>query len=277
MGLLSHKVERSDLEPGDHVYVYRGGVGIYSHHGNYVGNGMVVHLIVDNFSSSSNCSASCSSSSSSDEHGCGSRKDGSAVTMTCLDCFLKKGSLRRYEYGVSKAAFIMVKHRPGTCTMAESDDAEKVIHRAMYLLENGFGEYHLLKNNCEVFAIYCKTGFLSYKQRTCSSALGGRFWQAGPASSALEGCFGQATTAVLAPTGVVNFGGTGLFAGGLAIAALELPLIAAFPVAGVVGGAVASGVNIAARYTHDISRRHDIREVEVERLQEFRRTQSARY
>ncbi|KAK2640414.1 hypothetical protein Ddye_028209 [Dipteronia dyeriana] len=28
------------------------------------------------------------------------------------------------------------------------------------LLEKGFGEYDVLKNNCEDFAIYCKTGLL---------------------------------------------------------------------------------------------------------------------
>lgn len=30
----------------------------------------------------------------------------------------------------------------------------------MYLLQNGFGNYDVFKNNCEDFALYCKTGLL---------------------------------------------------------------------------------------------------------------------
>lgn len=30
----------------------------------------------------------------------------------------------------------------------------------MYLLQNGFGNYDLFENNCEDFALYCKTGLL---------------------------------------------------------------------------------------------------------------------
>ncbi|VAI29936.1 unnamed protein product [Triticum turgidum subsp. durum] len=35
-----------------------------------------------------------------------------------------------------------------------------VVHRAKHLLNNGFGMYSLFKNNCEDFAIYCKTELL---------------------------------------------------------------------------------------------------------------------
>ncbi|GAB2215784.1 hypothetical protein Droror1_Dr00020184, partial [Drosera rotundifolia] len=47
----------------------------------------------------------------------------------------------------------------GTCTIAQSDPSEMVIHRAMYLLQNGFVNYDVFENNCEDFAIYCKTEF----------------------------------------------------------------------------------------------------------------------
>ncbi|KAI3756327.1 hypothetical protein L1987_56147 [Smallanthus sonchifolius] len=48
-----------------------------------------------------------------------------------------------------------------TCTTARSDPPEAVIHRATYLFENGYFEYDLMKNNCEDFALYCKTGLWS--------------------------------------------------------------------------------------------------------------------
>ncbi|KAI3701255.1 hypothetical protein L2E82_45905 [Cichorium intybus] len=53
----------------------------------------------------------------------------------------------------------MAKLRGGSCTTATSDEADTVIYRAEYLLQNnGFGKYSLTKNNCEDFCLYCKTG-----------------------------------------------------------------------------------------------------------------------
>lgn len=46
------------------------------------------------------------------------------------------------------------------CTLAISDPPETVLQRSRYLLANGFGCYHIFRNNCEDFAIYCKTGLL---------------------------------------------------------------------------------------------------------------------
>nr|GFD16754.1 NC domain-containing protein-related protein [Tanacetum cinerariifolium] len=60
----------------------------------------------------------------------------------------------------------LAKARGGTCTLAVSDPPEAVVHRANYLLNNGFGCYNVFKNNCEDFAIYCKTGLLVVDQRT---------------------------------------------------------------------------------------------------------------
>lgn len=90
---------------------------------------------------------------------CGFRQPNSGVVLSCLDCFLRNGSLYCFEYGVSPTAFF-TKVRGGTCTTASSDPPETVIHRAMYLLQNGFGNYHVFQNNCEDFALYCKTGLL---------------------------------------------------------------------------------------------------------------------
>ncbi|KAI8546151.1 hypothetical protein RHMOL_Rhmol07G0095100 [Rhododendron molle] len=46
----------------------------------------------------------------------------------------------------------------------QSDPASTVVRRANYLFENGFGNYHLVRNNCEDFALYCKTGILVLNQ-----------------------------------------------------------------------------------------------------------------
>uniref|UniRef100_J3MV04 LRAT domain-containing protein n=1 Tax=Oryza brachyantha TaxID=4533 RepID=J3MV04_ORYBR len=43
MGLLSHRVERSEVKPGDHIYTWRAAF-TYSHHGIYVGGSKVVHF-----------------------------------------------------------------------------------------------------------------------------------------------------------------------------------------------------------------------------------------
>ncbi|KAL6609903.1 hypothetical protein ACP70R_039872 [Stipagrostis hirtigluma subsp. patula] len=81
------------------------------------------------------------------------------VVSSCLDCFVAGGALYRFEYAVNPALFL-AKVRGGTCTLATSDPNETVVHRAKYMLTNGFRCYSLFKSNCEDFAIYCKTGLL---------------------------------------------------------------------------------------------------------------------
>nr|GMD54629.1 Endopeptidase, NLPC/P60 domain containing protein [Ipomoea batatas] len=92
---------------------------------------------------------------------CGDQSVTEGVIISCLECFLYGGELYIFQYGVSPA-FFLAKVRGGTCTLARSDPVEHVLHRAEYLLQNGFGVYNLFKNNCEDFAIYCKTGLLVY-------------------------------------------------------------------------------------------------------------------
>lgn len=87
-----------------------------------------------------------------------SRQNG--VTTSCLDCFLAGFNLCLFRYSVTPGFFI-TQARGGTCTLAVSDPPEVVLHRARYLLgNNGFGTYNLFNNNCEDFAMYCKTGLL---------------------------------------------------------------------------------------------------------------------
>ncbi|KAI3756332.1 hypothetical protein L1987_56152 [Smallanthus sonchifolius] len=91
---------------------------------------------------------------------CGLEKvSGSGVILSCLDCFIKEA---KYQ---ASHGFLYAKMVGGTCTMAKSDPPEEVIHRATYLYENGYGKYHVMNNNCEDFAFYCKTGLWSTDRR----------------------------------------------------------------------------------------------------------------
>lgn len=158
MGLLSNRVERSEIKPGDHIYTYRA-VFAYSHHGIFVGGSKVVHFTRVETSANSDDEISSLGSSCPTFPDCGFRQPKSGVVLSCLDCFLRNGLLYSFEYGVSPSLFL-AKVRGGTCTTAPSDQPESVIHRAMYLLQNGFGNYDVFQNNCEDFAMYCKTGIL---------------------------------------------------------------------------------------------------------------------
>nr|XP_043630437.1 protein LEAD-SENSITIVE 1-like [Erigeron canadensis] len=106
---------------------------------------------------------------------CGFRLADSGVVISCLDCFVGTGKSRMYRYGVTTAGYYC-KVR-GTCTTAQSDPPQEVIHRAMYLLQNNiFGDYHLFRNNCEDFALYCKTGLL-IKGDSSTGCSGQTFWK----------------------------------------------------------------------------------------------------
>ncbi|XP_052113073.1 protein LEAD-SENSITIVE 1 isoform X2 [Arachis duranensis] len=125
----SSKETRESLKPGDHIYTWRTAY-LYAHHDS-------IHR--------------CQRSTCMDPH------KANGVVSSCLDCFLAGGDVCRYEYGVSQVYFF-VRLRAGMCTLAASDEDEIIVRRAKYLLEKGFPSYNLFKNNCENFAVYCKTG-----------------------------------------------------------------------------------------------------------------------
>ncbi|KFK24446.1 hypothetical protein AALP_AAs48179U000100 [Arabis alpina] len=168
MGLLYDQISRDDLKPGDHIYSWRTAF-VYAHHGIYVGDGKVIHFtrgggletgtgtFLDKFIVSS------VPNHGGDNNPCPSCRHQSnleGVISSCLDCFLSGGNLYIFEYGVSSAIF-MARPRGGTCTTAPSDASDEVISRANFLLSrNGFGDYHVFENNCEDFAIYCKTSLV---------------------------------------------------------------------------------------------------------------------
>ncbi|KAI3929908.1 hypothetical protein MKW98_004062 [Papaver atlanticum] len=168
MGVISNKIEKDALKPGDHIYSWRNAY-IYAHHGIYAGEGKVIHFTrgagheigtgtaLDRFIFSS--SSSSTGADGTHCQRCGDQSTLDGVISSCLDCFLSGGDLYLFEYSVSPV-FFLAKARGGTCTLASSDPPSDVLYRASYLLEKGFGGYNIFKNNCEDFAIYCKTGLL---------------------------------------------------------------------------------------------------------------------
>ncbi|XP_028784766.1 uncharacterized protein LOC114740730 isoform X1 [Neltuma alba] len=234
MGLLSNRVSRESLKPGDHIYSWRTAY-IYAHHGIYIGDGKVVHFtrrgqevgtgtVLDLLLVSSGPARPREPCQT-----CTQPQQVHGVICSCLNCFLAGGVLYRFEYAVSPSVFL-AKARGGTCTLAVSDRDEIVVHRAKYLLENGFGCYNVFKNNCEDFAIYCKTGLLVVDQ--------GRIGQSGQAVSII---------------------------GGPLAAVLSTPLrLVTTNVYGMAATAV--GVYCASRYAADIGMRKDVVKVQVEDL-----------
>ncbi|KAK3200251.1 hypothetical protein Dsin_023666 [Dipteronia sinensis] len=181
MGLLSNKIDRQELKPGDHIYCWRLAF-TYAHHGIYVGDGKVIHF-TQGPAGQENCKVFISSSSSLSnpkisDVPCPQCCDlnssfNNGVILSCIDCFLFGGKLNLFEYGVSRIYFL-AKVRGGTCICATSDPPGDILNCAYFLLEKGFGEYDVFKNNCEDFAIYCKTGLLVISR----SSRGGQSGQA---------------------------------------------------------------------------------------------------
>ncbi|MBA0646975.1 hypothetical protein Goklo_014893 [Gossypium klotzschianum] len=134
-------------QPGDHIYCERKG-GLYDHHGIYVGDDMVIHLrgAAKKLGEIPAC------------HKCGDKRvENGEIAKVCIDCFLDGATLQIFDYGVPLLEFIARKR--GTCCQRDSKPPHEVISTATDLLErNGFGPYDMLTNNCEHFAVYCKTG-----------------------------------------------------------------------------------------------------------------------
>ncbi|XP_022720037.1 uncharacterized protein LOC111277873 isoform X1 [Durio zibethinus] len=137
-------VRRDALRPGDHIYSDRT-LRLYFHHGIYVGDDMVIHLMGP---SKIYDRPPCKK--------CGFKPQ-TGIFKTCLDCFLEGHSLYRYEYDVSYLE-LLFKHR-GSCSSRHCKPANEVVETAHRLLQNqSFGSYNFFLNNCEDFAMFCKTG-----------------------------------------------------------------------------------------------------------------------
>ncbi|CAK7342027.1 unnamed protein product [Dovyalis caffra] len=134
MGLLSNRISKDSLKPGDHIYSWRNAY-IYAHHGIYIGEDKVVHFtrrgqevgtgtMLDILLLSSGPARSTVPCPN-----CTMPEDSHGVVLSCLNCFLAGGILYRFEYAVSPALFL-AKARGGTCTLAVSDPNNVVVHRA---------------------------------------------------------------------------------------------------------------------------------------------------
>ncbi|KAI5076284.1 hypothetical protein GOP47_0008349 [Adiantum capillus-veneris] len=207
MGVLSNRVSREELQAGDHVYSWRFAYS-YAHHGIYVGDGKVIHF----------------TRGQGQELG-----TGTVLDNVLSNCFLCGYPLYRFEYGENTAVFLF-KARGGTCTLALADASEVVLHRAKYLLENGFGGYHIFRKNCEDFAMYCKTGLLIVDGNSIGTS-------------------GQASSFLGAPLA--------------AVASSPLRFIMAEPW-GLV--AVSASMYCLSRYVADLGNRRDVTKVAVEDL-----------
>ncbi|KAH0436776.1 hypothetical protein IEQ34_026347 [Dendrobium chrysotoxum] len=234
MGLLSNMISRDELKPGDHIYSWRIAY-IYAHHGIYIGDDTVIHFTraagqevgTGTFLDKLFLSSSPVPTGAICER-CGDQSHLHGVIKSCIDCFLAGGKLYIFEYGVSPAFFI-AKARGGTCTLAASDPAEDGLHRAKSLLDQGFGVYSLFKNNCEDFAIYCKTGLLIQTHYSIGRSGQMASWTA------------AASTVMSSPLRFLTTSGTGLV---------------------FVAGAMYS----VSRFVADIGVRRDVIKIPVERL-----------
>ncbi|KAF8018141.1 hypothetical protein BT93_H3131 [Corymbia citriodora subsp. variegata] len=161
MQLMWKVVRPEDLQLGDHVYRY-GLYGLYSHHGIYIGDGYVIHFTPTQRRKNTFPSIFKSSYKPSPCSTCGYQKSiDCGVVKTCINCFRQDGkklrSLHRYEYGwpLLRSKFA----RRGTCTtLLDTKWPHQVVDEANELhVDNAFGDYNLINNNCEHFATYCRT------------------------------------------------------------------------------------------------------------------------
>ncbi|KAL6132312.1 hypothetical protein ACLB2K_070683 [Fragaria x ananassa] len=149
--IVNNKIYRESLKPGDHIYAYRL-LHTYSHHGIYIGGDRVIHYNRTREANKWNRAKPCSKCELDRNHLRG-------VVKSCVDCFLHGHNLRRFQYGVNVVRYLASWH--GTCTTGRPDPPEVAIRRASDYFNkkdgHGFGDYDLFENNCEAFAVFCKT------------------------------------------------------------------------------------------------------------------------
>ena len=137
---LVHAVDGTQLRPGDHIYTWRA-LGLYSHHGIFTGKKRreVIHFTGDDAVLKN--------------------KSAARIRASSLEQFLDGGPLRVAVYGHKETLLYHMK-RSGTCYKEGSDTPDKVVKRAETYLDDPdtWGDYNLFFNNCESFAVYCKTG-----------------------------------------------------------------------------------------------------------------------
>ncbi|KAK8545353.1 hypothetical protein V6N13_066639 [Hibiscus sabdariffa] len=79
------------------------------------------------------------------------------IAKVCVDCFLDGEKLEIFDYGVPPSEFSA--RRSGTCSLRHSKPPSEVIRTAVdFLRGESSAAYDWFYNNCEDFAVYCKTG-----------------------------------------------------------------------------------------------------------------------
>ncbi len=138
VGFLDHRIQDCKLKPGDHIYVYRK-LKFYSHHGIYIGQNrnrvpLVIHFTGDS--------------------GIKKAKSTAKIRSTSIAKFLHDGELRLVSYN-DLALF----KRPGASQTINCLPAHEVVQIAEHYAEHPeeWDDYNSITNNCEHFAIYCKT------------------------------------------------------------------------------------------------------------------------
>ncbi|XP_047266626.1 heat shock cognate 70 kDa protein 2 [Capsicum annuum] len=253
-----NKIKEGELHIGDHIYTWRYGY-IYAHHGIYVSRDIVIHFNpaprqeVETGTALDGIIFSSSTSRRSESQCpiCGDRSRNAGVISTCLECFLSGGKLYRFKYGVSKSVFYAQVR--GTCTLATTDSSEDVIHRAETLLaNNSFGNYKLFKNNCEDFAIYCKTGYNPHFGAGGRGASGQVAALSAAAKAPVVSTLHSAWTGYILLSAASAFGGPGPLPIGITFAG--------FPV-------LFAGMSYCFyRYLSDVGVRKDLKKIPVEEL-----------
>ena len=191
VGYNSHWISHTDLKPGDHIYVYRK-LGLYQHHGIYIGieNGehTVVHfnapvkskdetsdgeVPVKSKDKTSDGEVSIKSKDKTTdgkvpEKSKDKTSDGKVTTSDEKVFKIHKSSLKIFKgwslmlrlvcYGADFND--MERRTSGTTQTLESLPPQEVVATAQYYAEHSteWSEYNLIDNNCEMFALYCKTG-----------------------------------------------------------------------------------------------------------------------
>ena len=134
-GPLIHIVLKDWLKPGDHIYAYRLG-GVYAHHGIYIGEpGMeVIHFS-------------------------GNKLSGKPCVQSCTYKEFKDGALLAHLVAYDVNPITAIWKRAQTVHQYKSRPAKDVVETAKYFLQHPeeYDDYNLYFNNCESFAIYCKT------------------------------------------------------------------------------------------------------------------------
>lgn len=96
------------------------------------------------------------------------------VDKKCLDCFQREGdklhSLHLYAYGQPLPGFMLMRLGTST-TLPVTKSPQEVVNKACELHEgDNFGQYNLINNNCEHFALFCRTGIRASAQTALVSA-----------------------------------------------------------------------------------------------------------